>query len=65
MGVELSVKTVKRALDELIAAGQVAFTGDKRWRRYRLAVPPANTGPIQRAATVGRGVSSGKCLIRR
>jgi ATP-dependent DNA helicase RecG len=34
---ELSGKTVKRAIDELVAADDVAFSGEKRWRRYRLA----------------------------
>ena len=37
VGPELSVRTVKRALDELVAAGHVAFGGEKRWRRYRMA----------------------------
>ncbi|MFO1297868.1 MAG: ATP-binding protein [Rubrivivax sp.] len=37
IGPELTPKTVKRALDELIATGQVAARGEKRWRRYRLA----------------------------
>ena len=36
IGAELSVKTIKRALDELVAAGQVATHGERRWRRYRL-----------------------------
>ena len=42
VGAEMSVKTVKHALDDLVAAGEVVFTGDKRWRRYRLALPPPN-----------------------
>jgi ATP-dependent DNA helicase RecG len=37
VGAELSVKTVKRALDELMATGNVAFKGERRWRRYWLA----------------------------
>jgi ATP-dependent DNA helicase RecG len=37
VGPELSGKTVKRAIDELVAAGEVAYSGEKRWRRYRLA----------------------------
>jgi ATP-dependent DNA helicase RecG len=37
VGPELSVKTVKRALDELVASGEVAFSGDRRWRRYHLS----------------------------
>lgn len=36
VGPELSVKTIKRALDELVAAGQVGHEGERRWRRYRL-----------------------------
>ncbi|MDP2007140.1 MAG: ATP-binding protein [Rubrivivax sp.] len=37
VGAELSVKTIKRALDELVAAGEVHFAGERRWRRYRRA----------------------------
>lgn len=37
IGSELSVKTIKRALDELVTARQVATQGERRWRRYRLA----------------------------
>lgn len=37
VGPELSVKTIKRALDELVTAGEVHFTGERRWRRYRRA----------------------------
>ena len=37
VGPELSVKTIKRALDELVATGQVDHEGERRWRRYRLA----------------------------
>lgn len=33
---ELAPRTVKRALDQLVAAGQVVHQGEKRWRRYRL-----------------------------
>ena len=36
IGVEISAKTVKRALDELANLGQVTHTGERRWRRYRL-----------------------------
>lgn len=36
VGPELSVKTIKRALDELVDAGQVTPEGERRWRRYRL-----------------------------
>ena len=34
MGAELSGKTIKRALDELVAAGEVVYQGERRWRRY-------------------------------
>lgn len=37
IGVEISAKTVKRALDDLAAAGQVSHAGERRWRRYRLS----------------------------
>lgn len=37
IGAEISARTVKRALDALVAAGQVTYTGDRRWRRYHLA----------------------------
>jgi ATP-dependent DNA helicase RecG len=40
VGAELSVKTIKRALDELVAAGEVAFEGERRWRRYRRSARP-------------------------
>jgi ATP-dependent DNA helicase RecG len=36
VGPELSMKTIKRALDELTTLGQVGHAGEKRWRRYRL-----------------------------
>jgi ATP-dependent DNA helicase RecG len=36
VGLELSVKTIKRALDELAAIGNVRFQGERRWRRYSL-----------------------------
>ena len=36
IGAEISAKTVKRALDDLVDIGQVAYKGDRRWRRYRL-----------------------------
>jgi ATP-dependent DNA helicase RecG len=31
---ELALRTVRRALEELVAAGRVRFEGDRRWRRY-------------------------------
>jgi ATP-dependent DNA helicase RecG len=37
IGAEISTKTVKRALDTLIEDGLVVFSGERRWRRYRLA----------------------------
>jgi len=37
IGAEISAKTVKRALDDLGAEGKVAFSGERRWRKYRLA----------------------------
>lgn len=37
IGTEISSKTVKRALDDLIAANEVKFRGERRWRRYWLA----------------------------
>ena len=36
VGAELSVKTIKRALDELAGAAQVTPVGERRWRRYWL-----------------------------
>ena len=36
IGAEISAKTVKRALDEMISEKKVVFTGQRRWRRYRL-----------------------------
>jgi ATP-dependent DNA helicase RecG len=36
IGLEISAKTVKRALDNLLNTNEVAYTGDRRWRRYRL-----------------------------
>ena len=35
IGGEISAKTVKRALDDLVEAGQVSHEGERRWRRYR------------------------------
>lgn len=37
IGAEISAKTVKRALDDLIAEGKVVYAGERRWRRYRLS----------------------------
>lgn len=36
IGVEISAKTVKRALDDLVLANDVVYSGERRWRRYRL-----------------------------
>ncbi len=33
---ELTQRTIRRALEELVEQGQVRFEGDKRWRRYWL-----------------------------
>lgn len=33
---ELSQRTIRRALEELVEQGQVRFESDKRWRRYWL-----------------------------
>lgn len=41
VGAEISAKTVKRALDGLIASGDVEGTGQRRWRRYRLTGQPS------------------------
>lgn len=38
IGAEISAKTVKRALDDLAAAGQVRHEGERRWRRYSLTL---------------------------
>lgn len=37
IGAEISAKTVKRALDDLIEDGRVVYAGERRWRRYRLS----------------------------
>ncbi|MBK7137246.1 MAG: hypothetical protein IPH73_13870 [Rhodocyclales bacterium] len=37
IGVEISAKTVKRALYDLVDAGRVAHAGEHSWRRYRLS----------------------------
>lgn len=37
IGAEISAKTVKRALDTLVDAGQVTHAGERRWRRYHLS----------------------------
>lgn len=37
IGGEISAKTVKRALDQLVEAGRVTYSGDRRWRRYRVS----------------------------
>jgi ATP-dependent DNA helicase RecG len=35
-GAEISARTVRRALEDLAEAGQVTYSGERRWRRYRL-----------------------------
>jgi ATP-dependent DNA helicase RecG len=37
IGAEISAKTVKRALDDLVNIQQVIHSGERRWRRYRLS----------------------------
>lgn len=39
IGVEISSRTVKRALDVLVDKGDVSYQGDGRWRKYRLVNP--------------------------
>jgi ATP-dependent DNA helicase RecG len=39
IGVEISARTVKRALDVLVAEHVVRFEGERRWRKYWLADP--------------------------
>ncbi len=41
IGVEISIKTLKRALDQLVTSGQVSYTGERRWRRYHLVASDA------------------------
>ncbi len=36
IGAEISARTVRRALEALIDEGKVAYTGERRWRKYRL-----------------------------
>jgi ATP-dependent DNA helicase RecG len=36
IGAEISAKTVKRALDDLVLRNDVVYAGERRWRRYRL-----------------------------
>jgi len=36
IGGEISAKTVKRALDQLVKDGHVIYSGERRWRRYRV-----------------------------
>jgi ATP-dependent DNA helicase RecG len=36
IGAEISARTVKRALDDMIEKGKVIFIGNGRWRKYRL-----------------------------
>lgn len=42
-GPELAPRTVKRAIDQLVVAGEVVHQGERRWRRYRLT-PQGQTG---------------------
>jgi len=36
IGAEISARTVRRALEALIDEGKVTYTGERRWRKYRL-----------------------------
>lgn len=36
IGAEISARTVRRALEDLAGDGQVTYSGERRWRRYRL-----------------------------
>jgi ATP-dependent DNA helicase RecG len=36
IGVEISPRTLRRALEALVSEETVTYTGDRRWRRYRL-----------------------------
>ena len=39
IGPEIPPRTVKRAFDLLVSEGTISATGERRWRRYRLAKP--------------------------
>lgn len=36
VGPEIPERTFRRALEELVEAGEIVTEGEKRWRRYRL-----------------------------
>jgi ATP-dependent DNA helicase RecG len=36
IGLEIHSKTVSRALDTLLKAGEILASGERRWRTYRL-----------------------------
>ena len=38
IGAEISPRTLRRALEALVSEETVTYTGDRRWRRYRLGV---------------------------
>lgn len=38
VGAEISPRTLRRALEALVSEETVTYTGDRRWRRYRLGV---------------------------
>lgn len=38
IGAEISPRTLRRALEALVGEETVTYTGDRRWRRYRLGV---------------------------
>lgn len=37
VGPEIPERTFRRALEDLVASGQITATGEKRWRTYRLS----------------------------
>ena len=44
VGTEVPVRTLRRALDDLVQAGTVSATGERRWRRYSPAEPIGHGG---------------------
>jgi ATP-dependent DNA helicase RecG len=48
IGPEIPSSTIKRALDALVIGAAVTATGERRWRRYRVA------GPIEHGESHGR-----------
>jgi ATP-dependent DNA helicase RecG len=48
IGSEIPARTVKHQLDVLATAGAIAWTGERLWRRYRVASPIAGSGDAER-----------------